>query len=594
MARVYVFAIDWVPEPSDVASGGGLRSLQIIEALRDAGHDVGFAVPRGSRAVQALELTAPRRVQNIDLYGEEDQIDLLRRFQPDAVLWLWPSVRRVPFTGLGDVAHICDLNGLQDYELANGSPSLLGHVRSLVVASCQGADTVLTGAPEQHGYWLAQLSQLSISPTAMLAAYALPPSMQGSIVGARAKLQRLHFIGNVYSWSASTTLLMRAANWSTSHSEVRLHMIGGTDPGGATPLDDLRSLRELERHSMVDSEQEVSFKDAMQAFAPGSLALDLNEPTIERQLAVPIRTVNALMHGVPILTTIDSPLTRRMEAMGAAVIASHIEGTGLEQTLSRVAEMTAKDFGAMSVAARSFAEREFNYKNSVNALSRAVDEVLDRRTMRLKSWKSNKQIEESIGHVLVITDQTANLRELRVDLPFSTLNRRRLISGYSIWDKGKIVFSTKNDLSDLSFDAIWAQRSVAPDVALLLDAMDLPYVYDIDDNLLVSPAYREAFSGENLQAARNFVRNATVVSCSTTRLASIIQRYAATAIISKVIVTQNILRSAPHARPIGEPTCVVWASSDVPALTEDRLAVLKAIRDFCLTQDLRLVCHLNC
>jgi hypothetical protein len=185
-----------------------------------------------------------------------------------------------------------------------------------------------------------------------LGGYALPPSLQGRVVAGVSRLKRVHFIGNVYSWSASTALLGRCAAWAAAKGDVRLHLIGGTDPGGATALADLRALQAIESSPAVDSQGESRFSAAMASFAPGSLALDLNENSIERQLAVPIRTVNALMHGVPILSTVDSPLLRRMARAGAAVLA---DAEGLEQALDQVAALPPKAFAAMSAAARRFA-----------------------------------------------------------------------------------------------------------------------------------------------------------------------------------------------------------------------------------------------
>jgi len=54
MARVHIFAIDWIPTANEVASGGGLRSLQIAEAVRSAGHQVSISIPANCRTVRRL------------------------------------------------------------------------------------------------------------------------------------------------------------------------------------------------------------------------------------------------------------------------------------------------------------------------------------------------------------------------------------------------------------------------------------------------------------------------------------------------------------------------------------------------------------
>ena len=279
-------------------------------------------------------------------------------------VWLWPAARNVPFSGLGDMVHVCDLNGLQDYEGANGNQTLIKIARARIVAGVQGADAVLTGSPEQFGYWLAQLGDVHNTPAIRLAGYGLPPAYQAPVVSAGAKLRRLHFSGNVYSWSASTALLPRCATWTTSNPTVKLKILGGIDPGGATSLADLRALRDIAREATVTEEQEMSFPAAMALYRPESIALDLNEVNAERQLAVPIRTVNAMMHGVPIISTLDTILLRRMARAGTAVLVPSDIPNGLEQTLNVLASKTASEIGAMAIAARSFAEREFNFADS--------------------------------------------------------------------------------------------------------------------------------------------------------------------------------------------------------------------------------------
>jgi hypothetical protein len=586
MARILVFAIDWVPERDDPTSGGGLRSLQVIEALRGGGHDVRHAVPSRSRAVKKIKRSSPERLRQVDIFETEDQVELIRRHAPDLVVWLWPSARCAPF-GVGHVAHLCDLNGLQDFERANGTAALRGHASEIVASACLGADMLLTGSPEQHGYWLARLGEGAQVPPATLAPYALPACLLAPVKTGVAKLRDLHVIGNIYAWNAAMSLLERAARWAAARGDVRLRLIGGIDPGGATHLRDLEALSALASEQAVEVLPETGFHAAMQGFGPGSLCLDLYEPGTERNLAVPIRTVNALTHGVPVLTMIDSPFTQRMARAGAAVIVP--APAELERSLTRLADLPPEAFAAMGDSALAFARQEFDAGTAGRAICDAAAQAITRRAAKLRSWSVGAPALPALGHVLVVTGEAHNLRELRVDVPFNALHRRRLITGYSVWHDDQIVFSTQGGGVDPHYDAIWVQRSTSPEIALLLDALGLPFVYDIDDNLLVSPNYRPAFAPEQMQAARNFVRRAAVLSCSTQAMATILERHASTALLHKTIVTQNLLRNAPAARPSGEPSCVVWVSSDTPALTEGRLAVVKAVRDFCLTHGLRLI-----
>lgn len=590
MARIHVFAVDWVPEQADVSGGGGMRSLQIIEALRGGGHDVTYSVPRQTRATRALRLHAPGRVRQTMVHDMDNQAEILRETRPDVVFWLWPAARNLPFTPSGNVVNVCDLNGLQDREMAKGAVSLLESSRARVVQSCAWADLLLTGSAAQHGYWMAELGRYGTPPPAVTVPYALVPGLlaqgAGTEAGAAVPLRTLHITGNLFRWSSSAALLAEAAAWVARHPNVTLEVISGSDAGQATDLEILRRLRLVQDDAGLHVRGEVPVGEAMASYGDGSVLLDLSEPSVERDLAVPIRAVNALAHGVPLLMTVASVFARDLIREGAAI---GIGEGGLAAALDRFAAMPAQTLLGMSTAARAIADRDFNPVRCAGALLDGLHEAIDRRTRRLGLWHTSAPPAPPLSHVLVISAETSNLLELRVSLPMGSLLRRRLIGGYSIFTEGRIGFSSSTR-ADHDFDAIWVQRSVSPEIALLLYILRRPFVYDLDDNLLVSPSYRAPFSPENMQAVRGFLRSCGVFSASTARLAATVQRRVGIRLVEKSVVTPNLTGTAPPAIVPGPPRCVVWSSSDTPALTSTRLEVVRAVRDFCLTHELRLVC----
>jgi len=153
VAVIHVFAIDWVPAASNVASGGGLRSLQVIEALRDAGHTVTWSVPATARHIRRVGRGSPA-LRDVEIHTADNQLELLRKLRPEIVFWLAPLSRAVPFTGSGDLVHVCDLIGLPHIEASLGAPGLEGPLRERLGRLCGSADLVLTGSAGQNGYWL--------------------------------------------------------------------------------------------------------------------------------------------------------------------------------------------------------------------------------------------------------------------------------------------------------------------------------------------------------------------------------------------------------------------------------------------------------
>jgi hypothetical protein len=589
MSRIHVFAIDWVPAKSDIASGGGLRSLQIIEALRDFGHDVSYSVPVNSRHVRRIGRDSAE-LRHVELHDDSNQLEILKRLRPEVVFWLPTLIRNIPLLKAEGVLNVCDLIGLPHYEAAMGAPGSVRPMANRLVGLCAGADLVLTGSEEQHGYWQSELERRDLRVPRAIVPYALPRSLTRPLPVGCSGLKTLHLTGMIYAWSTSVQLLVRVAEWVSRRQDIRLSLIAGTDPGGATDRSELKELHAATSRLGLEVLRETAFDRAMAEYQPGSVSLDLYQDTPERRMAVPIRTVNALTHAVPILSTIDGAFTRRLQRAGAAMIADGKPDRSLEAALDRLAGLSAADFGRMAAAAGHFAAQEFSADAASGALRTALEEALDRRAVRRRSWHSKVPDSPRFGHVLVLSDEGDNLQDLRIKIPLVALHARGQISGYSIWCRGKFSYSTSENPKTLAFNAIWVQRHTDPEISLALSVMRRPFVYDLDDNLLTSPSYRERFSLESVQTVRHMVRACTVLSCSTARLAQLVQQAAAEFVIDKAVVTPNLIREQIGARKAGVPQAVVWCSTDTPALTQSRVSVLKAIRDFCLAYELKLVC----
>jgi hypothetical protein len=585
MAKVHVFAIDWVPAKTDIASGGGLRSRQIIDALRDGGHDVTVSVPAEARHLRRLK-RHDMEPDNVRIHTADNQLDVLRKARADVVMWLAPLSRRIPYTRSNETIHVCDLIGLPHIEAAMGAPARETPMRERIGALCGSADLVLTGSDEQHGYWLAELSRDRAAPSTAIVPYATPEALRGKPVSGQSRLLRLHVVGMAYAWSTSISLLDRVSAWVSRQHGITLSLIIGTDPGGATDRSAMERLHAIACRPNVLFQGEVSFGEAMEDCQAGSFALDLYETNMERRMAVPIRSVNALTHGVPLLSTIDGPFMRRVAAFGAGIIAADTADQPLEATLDKLAAMSAIDLSRMSKAARRFAAAEFAYKQSVDTLVAAVADAIDRKATPVMT---SRVADPAPPHILVVTDVEAHHRELRVDIPMNALLGTGAIAGYSVWSRGQYQFTTSADIAKQNFDVLWVQRAITPELTIALQILGRPFVYDIDDNLLSAPTYRPPFPIEMTQSVNNLLRACAVLSCSTARLAQLLHTNCSVPLVDKSIVTPNLLRDRPAPRPVGTPRCLIWVSSDTPALTVSRLNVQRAIRDFCLSHDLQLI-----
>lgn len=562
--RIHVFAGDRLASWDRAASGAGLRAVQVIEALRAGGHEVTVSVPAGADTDASMT------------HDAGTYLDLLRRLRPEVAVWLSPLLRTTPFDP--GMVHVCDLNGPVPPD---------GSARDRLVRHCVRADLVLTGSAELNGFWLAELARHGGAATAVVP-YATPDPLRVPGLPGLAALRRLHHVGALHAGTAGMALLAQAAAWCGRQGGAGLHIaLPAHAPAHAvetTGLGTLQELRRLEAMPGVHLVRAPPLRTLLEGYGPGSVLLDLGCDEAGPQLAPSAELIDALGHGVPLLTDGRSTLARRLVRANAA---ASVPDGGLDQALDSLAALTPAALGTMSATALDCADRWFGTADTRDALLDGLERACHaRRAARPLSRPATADLPQ----VLVLTEQHSNMRGVRVDVPLGGLLTEGRIAGYAMWGKGRLGFSTRTGEADPAFDAIWVQRDLPPDMALALGSLGLPYLLDIDDNLLVSPAYRAPFSPEQLQATRSLVRGCTAMTTSNDRLAGLLQGYAHTTLIDRTVTCRNLAtEQAPWVAP-GEPTCIVWASSDKPALTGAYLGIVRAIRDFCLAHGLKLVC----
>ena len=600
MPRILVFAAAVPATLDSPAVPAGLRAAQVIQALRDGGHDVSVSVP--ATLPENVQENAPENApENMSWDGASSNgpalwhsprtaLDVLHRVRPDVIVWMDPLLRCTPASLMAGPLQVCDLHGH-----APDDPA----ARDRMARHAAGADLVLTASGAQDGFWLAALPPGPACPT-VIVPYAAPPGLRlphrGGVSpgGGVSPLRRLHVPGGLHLRPGGLDWLKRAAAWCGARG-IALHV----DPAaGETPdLATRRALHGIEAMPGVHLSVDPTLRQALDGYGPGSLVLDLADDLLARRLDAPAPVLDALAHGVPLLTNAGGDLAQRLVHAGAAVTLpmgadghAAADGHALDDALDGLAALPAAEFGVMADAARDCAARWFDPADAANALLDALDRAGHARTGRRAAWGAHRLPPDGLPHVLVLSEQGDNMRGVRVDTPLGKLHEEGRVAGYAVWRKGKLGFSTRPAEADPAFDAIWVQRDLPPDLAMALTALGRPYLLDMDDNVLVSPAYRVPFSAAQLQASRSLVRGCAVLTTSGDRLAGLLQRYAGATLLDRTVVCRNLATKQPPFVPPGPPTCLVWASSDAPALTGGYLGVVRAVRDFCLAYGVRLVC----
>ena len=312
--------------------------------------------------------------------------------------------------------------------------------------------------------------------------------------------------------------------------------------------------------------------------SPPGMVVDLREGA--DLLTIPLPLIQAMADGAPVLFCQPTPFRDDLARHGAA--------KALPALLPGLAEFAAQPPDrrrALSAASLAYVRDRHSRTAALEALQRGIAAARQQAELRLEHWPDRTR-----GlFVLVISDEALNLLDIRVHLPFEALRARGALAGYAVLRHGEFVFSTEPVTEPLRFGAIWVQRSLDPLVELLLQVLGRPFVYDLDDLLLVSPSYREPFPAESADTARSLIRQARVLSCATPRLATLAQAHGAVGAVVKTVITPN-LASDPAIATAGSLRKLVWASSDKPALSASRREVERAVRDFGLAHGLELLC----
>ena len=480
----------------------------------------------------------------------------------DVVVWVDP-LHRAGLFAAGPL-HVVDLQGVR-------VPPRLGRRRGAawraeVATSCRGAALVLVGSDAEQGFWAAECGRAGFD-----VAFATVPFCP-VVDDAPSDGTRCLAVLEDAPDQATLAIIGSAATLLAQHGWSLAVHVG--EPGGLGGLIATRALRAVPG---------ISVRSGPAPFGPG-LYLDLRADTLDERVRLPNAVASALAHGMSVLSTVNGAVTQRIDARGVgALLSTDLQALACEWPRDR-------DAGACDLADEMFA-----VEATLDRLGVALAGCHDAQAARRDAWAGSTPAPQPLGpdaHVLVLSNEHPNLIDIRVHLPFGAMHRRGAIAGYTILREGKIVFSTRaaDEAGPAHFDAIWVHRAHDSRMQLLIQALDRPFAYDIDDNLLATPSYRDPFPTTAIEAVHGFIHRSAVLSCSTEALAGLLQARAEGPMLDRVVVTPNLALRQPLGRPAGAPKAVIWASSDLPALTETREGVERAVRDFCLAHRLRLIC----
>lgn len=595
--HVHVFASDILPYPNCPRSAGSNRSWQIISALRGAGHEVTYSMPLSAHlsrlyAQDIINAFTPEERWSSEHFFEPEVV--LNRIAPDIAVYCnvncFRSVRRFA----REIVHILDMYGpLQfegllldssDYKLAMHDGALLEQRCRELVEKLRFIDHLVTVSERQKYFWAAYCSMAGFA-FSDLKILVCPVSFEVPRVARRtASTLTMVYSGGFYPWQNPENALRAAADILDEIPGAKLHIFGG--PHAGLPNVDAvnKMLSELQEHQCVEYHGYRPTEEVAGALATAWCALELMDQNLERELAITGRTVEFLSTGTPVIYNNYSTLSKLIETYDAGWTLSPGDHSALRRVIMEISTGGLELIERRSGNALNLAASEFGPAKAMTPLVEVCERPLTKRPQSLCAFGTSVVTDKRsrLGTVLAISPDSGAIGELRVSNPLRALERQGLIQRFKRCDPS--LDALRRD--DTPYEAILVQRAVPEFIYLTLRSLGLPFVLDVDDNLLARACYRTESIESELAVG---LRYATVLTVPTPRLAYLLEQYSSLSLVDKAYVTPNALPFSGELRDPSQPERLIWIQSDIAALVRSQSCVIDAVESFSKRHQLPVV-----
>jgi len=597
---VHVFASDFLAYPGLPRTAGGNRSRQVISALQKAGHQVTFSFPLTTHLCreygQAIiaGFTAEERWLCEKFFDPEI---VLNRVQPDIAVYCNVNVFRTVRRFAREIVHIVDLCGpvqfesflvqSSDYETAMRDGEGLEANSREMAEKLHFADYVITVSERQKYFWsafccVAGFALRDVDVLVCPCSFDIPsvdrdPSPHLSMV----------YSSGFYPWQNPRRALLSLVEILDRIEGAVLHIFGAPHAGVPNADEALRLIDDLRSHQCVRYHGYASAEELSEVLATAWCGIELMEQTIERELAITGSTVHFLSTGTPVIYNDYSSLSGLIRKYGAGWTIPSDDSCALRNALAELINGGQNLVNELSRNACRLADEQFSAQGSMSGLVELLREPLRKRSIAPAASnagirKNNGIAPAPIANVLTISQDIGALLDVRINGPFGSLQRASRVSNFVHYNPLYEELSEDNTL----VDAIVVQRSVPDYIYRALSTAAIPFLQDMDDNLLAQPAYRS----ERLETAViEGLGHSAVVTTPNPRLALQLEKYSGLKLAHRSYITPNAL-PFPAAPPLPQkPSQLIWIQSDIAALSDSRDAVVQAVEDFSCKYRLPLI-----
>ena len=582
--RALVFCSDGIPGDDAPTSGGGLRSFQIMQLLRNLGIQVSFATPEMHKSkVERIGFNF------LGAYNLENQEEILAKGDFSMVWWCNPgTVDSALCKKNSSLLRCVDFHGPTNLETVFITGESLEQASVRIAGNLKYIDVRTFVSETQRSYWMGFLSGAGYDPTQ---AFGRVINLSMPLVDRRYEVGdtvRFVFVGGWHPWLLDEEMLLHAATTIEGEQNAELHFLGGAHSFCEQRYEDLaKRLNDFESvtlHGFLPHQEYIEFMQ------DSSCALDLFSDSYERRIAISTRTVEFVTRGIPMLHPSWSELGGIIKETRCGWIYSDLKelGEGIRYI--------ARNSSALRQASDSSILTHSKYFNSENAKA-SMQEAL-------RPWAGNNKIflsapivaprirrgacdRLSVLWVTFIPDGQA-LRCLRVEAILMSLYETGVLNGFGILSGGNIKLVGETEF----FDVVCVQREGTNHGKLRELIFKDRFVLDIDDLLFAKASYRlqgfDRWIDTHYDETLELVKHCSILSVTSSRLAELLESVLQCDCVSKCRTTPNGLlfpRSLPNLGS-GTAQAMVWTSSDFAALDQSKEVVLEACASFCRDKNL--------
>lgn len=597
---IHVFASDFLAYPGLPRTAGGNRSRQVISALQKAGHKVTFSFPLHHNLFQehAARIMADFTAQErwcCEHFFEPEVV--LNRLQPEIAIYCNVNMFRTMRRFAREIVHIADLCGpvqfesflvqSSEYETAMRDGERLEANCRQMAERLRFADYIVTVSERQKYFWSAYCSMAGFA-LRDIDALVCPCSFDLP-VEARNPSPRLSMVysSGFYPWQNPRRALCSLVEMLDGIEGAVLHIFGAPHAGVPNTEQAMRLIDDLRSHPSVNYHGYATAEKLSAVLATAWCGVELMEQTIERELAITGSTVHFLSTGTPVIYNDYSTLSGLIRQYGAGWTLPTGDASALCSAVNELSTGGHALVRELSANALRLAGEQFAPHASMSPLVDLCGGHPRKRSTAVAASgtaarRSKRNADKPIGNVLSITPGAGALFELRVGNPRRSLQGANRISGF---------LNTTPLLGDLPknnlrVDAIILQRSLPDYLYRALASAGIPFLLDVDDNLLAKAIYRT----EPIETAIvEGLARAAVITIPNPRLVRLLEKYSGLELATRSFITPNAL-PFPSEPPIPrKPSQLIWIQSDIAALSDSRDAVVEAVEDFSCKYRLPLI-----